>query len=57
MKSFIFFTSEGCTYYNLHNHTNNMKLLSDDKGKNIVEDSRYFKINQHHYQKLKNEER
>ena len=51
MKNFIFYTSEGYTYDNLHKRTNNMQLLGHGEGKTINEAFEYFKEHQSYVKK------
>jgi hypothetical protein len=46
MKQFLFFTSEGFTYDPLNNEIDNMQILGDGRGKNIIEAFKNFKHNQ-----------
>ena len=46
MKNFLFYTSEGYTYDNLHNEANNMQVLGHGEGNDITEAFNHFKKNQ-----------
>jgi hypothetical protein len=46
MKSFIFFTQEGYTQDLNHTDVNNMQILGDGTGNNVVEAFTSFKRNQ-----------
>ena len=46
MKQFIFFTSEGFTYDPLNNEIDNLQILGDGAGKDILEAFKNFKHNQ-----------
>lgn len=45
-KNFLFFTSEGFTYDSNNKEIQNMQILGDATGKDILEAFKNFKINQ-----------
>ena len=46
MKQFLFFTSEGFTYDPLNNEIDNMQILGDGSGTDVLEAFKNFKFNQ-----------
>lgn len=46
MKSYLFFTADGCTYDNSNKLTNNMQVLGHGVGNDVDEAFKSFKIHQ-----------
>jgi len=51
MKTYLFYTSDGYTYDNLHNRANNIQILGHGEGLNIDEAFSHFKENQSYLSK------
>lgn len=51
MKTYLFYSSDGFTYDNLHNEANNMQVLGHGEGININEAFSHFKQNQSYIKK------
>lgn len=51
MKTYLFYTSDGFTYDNLHNEANNMQILGHGEGTSINEAFNHFKQNQSYIKK------
>ena len=51
MKTYLFYTSDGFTYDNLHNDANNMQILGHGEGTSIDEAFSHFKRNQKYKKK------
>lgn len=51
MKTYLFYTSDGYTYDNLHNRASNMQVLGHGEGIKIDEAFAHFKQNQSYLSK------